>query len=278
MKTINLKKLRPSAKGGHSAFGGKKLIVFDLDGTLAPTKAQMDSEMAGLIKRLLMRYKVAVIGGGKLQLFQHQFLSRLKVPKALLKNLSLFPVTATTYLHYHNGWKRVYEHKLTKAQVKNILGAFHQVFKEIDYKKPKKTYGQIIENRGSQVTWSALGQDVVKVLGKKGIALKNKWRDKNTPLKLKIAGLLKKYLPDLEVHAAGHTSIDVTKKGIDKGYGLRQMQKYLRVPIRQMLFAGDAIFKGGNDYAVVKTGVDYMKVKDPKDTKKIIRHLLSLSS
>jgi HAD superfamily hydrolase (TIGR01484 family) len=115
---------------------------------------------------------------------------------------------------------------------------------------------------------------VVKALGKKGIELKNQWRDKNTPLKLKIAQHLKKYVGNLEVHAAGHTSIDVTKKGIDKGYGLHQIEKYLGVKIKDMLFVGDAIFPGGNDYAVVKTGVDYKKVKDPEETKKIIKSLI----
>jgi HAD superfamily hydrolase (TIGR01484 family) len=260
----------------------KKLIVFDLDGTLAPTKAQMDQEMAELVKKLLEVKKVAIIGGGKLQLFKHQFLSQLKIPNELYHNLSLFPTTGTTYLKYQNGphtfgrgkWKRVYAHDLSKEQVKKIRQAFAKVFKEINYVPAKKIYGKSIENRGSQVTWSALGQDVVKVLGKKGIELKNKWRDENTPLKLKIAMHLRKYLPDLEVHAAGHTSIDITKKGIDKGYGLRQMEKYLKVKIKDMLFVGDAIFPGGNDYAVVKTGVDYKKVKDPEETKKIIRQLI----
>jgi phosphomannomutase len=252
----------------------KKLVVFDLDGTLAPTKAQMDGEMATLVKRLLMQKKVAIIGGGKLQLFKHQFLSKLKVPAELLKHLFLFPTTGTTFLRYHGrSLKTVYAHKLTKTQVKKIMSAFQKVLKEINYLHPKKTYGKVIENRGSQVTWSALGQDVVKVLGKKGITLKNQWRDKNTPVKMKIAKHLKKYLPDLEVHAAGHTSIDVTQKGIDKAYGLRQMASHLNVKIKDMLFVGDAIFPGGNDYAVVKTGVDYVKVEDPEDTKKIILSL-----
>ncbi len=252
----------------------KKLIVFDLDGTLAPTKAQMDAEMAELVKRLLEVKKVAIIGGGKLQLFKHQFLSQLKIPKNLYHNLFLFPTTATTFLKYQKGWKKVYAHNLTKAEVKKIREAFKKVYKEINYKNPEKTYGKVIENRGSQVTWSALGQDVVKALGKKGIELKNQWRDKNTSLKLKIAQHLKKYVGNLEVHAAGHTSIDVTKKGIDKGYGLHQIEKYLGVKIQDMLFVGDAIFPGGNDYAVVKTGVDYKKVKDPEETKKIIKSLI----
>ena len=253
----------------------KKLIVFDLDGTLAETKAKMDGEMSGLITRLLGQKKVAIIGGGKLELFKHQFLSELTAPKEFYKHLYLFPTTATTFLRYHNSWKKVYAHNLSKSELKQIMSAFKLVLKEINYAPEKKIYGKTIENRGSQVTWSALGQDVVKILGKKGVELKNQWRDKNTPLKMKIAMHLRKYLPGLEVHAAGHTSIDITKKGIDKAYGLKQIEKYLHVKIKDMLFVGDAIFPGGNDYAITKTKVDYVPVKGPEETKKIIREVLT---
>ena len=125
------------------------------------------------------------------------------------------------------------------------------------------------------MTFSALGQDVVKVLGKKGVKMKERWLKQNRALKMKIAKRVAKYLPRLEVHAAGFTSIDVTKKGIDKAYGLRQIEKQLGVKIKDMLFIGDAIFPGGNDYAVVRTGVDYMPVKGPAEAKKIIRAILA---
>lgn len=263
MKITDLDKLKP-----------KDLIVFDLDGTLAPSKSVMDEEMGSLIKQLLSVKKVAVIGGGKFALFEHQFLNELKIPETLLKNLYLFPTTATTFLRYSNGWKKVYSHDLTKAEIDQILAAFEAVFEEIRYQHPAKTYGTVIENRGTQVTWSALGQDIVAVLGKKGVEIKNKWRDENTPLKLKIARALQKRLPNLEVLAAGHTSIDITKKGIDKSYGLQQIEKYLKVKITRMLFLGDAIFPGGNDYAITKTPIDYVSVKNPEETKKVIRHIL----
>lgn len=265
MKITNLKKIKP-----------KDLIVFDLDGTLAQTKAPMDREMSDLLKRLLAVKHVAVIGGGKYGLFKTQFLQQLKVPKALLKNLSLFPTTGTAYYRFHNGWKNVYLLTLTPKERKQTKDAFRTALKQLNYKAPPKTYGRVIEDRGTQVTFSALGQDVVKVLGKKkGVALKDKWRDEHTPMKLKIAKAVSKLIPTLEVRAAGHTSIDVTKKGIDKAYGLRQMEKYLHVKIKKMLFVGDAIFPGGNDYAALKTGVDYVRVKGPEETKKVIRAVLA---
>lgn len=254
--------------------GTKNLIVFDLDGTLAPTKSTIDKEMSRLVERLLKAKKVAVIGGGKFELFQQQLLNGLKTPKNLLTNLFLFPTTATTFYRFKNGWNRVYSHNLTEDEVKRIFSAFSKVYKKINYHNPEKTYGKVIENRGTQVTWSALGQDVVKELGNRGVELKNKWKAQNTPLKLNIAKHLQGLLPDLEVHAAGYTSIDVTKKGIDKAYGLKQIEKYLGTKIADMLFVGDAIFPGGNDYAITKTPIDYIAVKDPQETKKIIRAIL----
>ena len=42
----------------------KRLIVFDLDGTLAESKSSLDSEMTELLHKLLDIVKVAVISGG----------------------------------------------------------------------------------------------------------------------------------------------------------------------------------------------------------------------
>lgn len=253
----------------------KQLIVFDLDGTLAPTKAPMDKEMSALVAKLLQAKKVAVIGGGKWGIFKTQFARQLKAPKALLKNLFLFPTSGTAFYRYNHGWQKVYALELSKRERDKIKKTFAKVFQEIGYRHPKKTYGQVIEDRGTQITFSALGQEVVAMLGKKkGVALKEQWKRQHTATKMKITRLMTKYLPELEIHAAGYTSIDVTKKGIDKAYGLRQIQKHIGVKIKDMLFIGDAIFPGGNDYAIVKTGVDYMPVLGPEETKKIIRKLV----
>ncbi|MDP3770406.1 MAG: HAD-IIB family hydrolase [Candidatus Sungbacteria bacterium] len=265
MKISNFKKLEP-----------KKVIVFDLDGTLTPTKAPMDPQMAALMTRLLAVKKVAVIGGGKYGIFKTQLLQQLKAPKSLLKNLFLFPATATSFYVYNSGWKNIYAMHLSRAEKDKIKKAFHDVFNKIGYVHPSKVYGKVIEDRGTQITFSALGQEVVAMLGKKqGVTLKEKWLQENRAVKMKMAHLLAHLLPDLEVHAAGFTSIDITRKGIDKAYGLEQIKKHLHVGIKDMLFVGDAIFPGGNDYQIVKTGVDYIPVSGPIKTKHIIRALLA---
>lgn len=252
----------------------KRLIIFDFDGTLAETKSETDREMADLVSRLLEIKKVAVIGGGKYQLFRSLFVDKIPASKEALKSLFLFPTTATSFYRYDRGWKKVYQMKLTKTEKAAIKKAFVESFKEVGYVKPKKTYGKVIEDRGTQVTFSALGQEVVAVLGKRGVGLKKKWTRENTEIKLKLAAALQRRLPRLEVRAAGFTSIDITRKGIDKAYGIEQIEKHLRVRRKDMFFVGDALFPGGNDYAVRRTGVEWKAVKGPADTKKIIREFL----
>ncbi len=250
------------------------LVVFDLDGTLTETKTPLAPDMSGTLADLLKKKKVAIIGGGSWEQFKKQFVSELQCSRKLLPNLFLFPTTATSFYRYRGGWKKVYAKELPKKERRKIEKAFEEVLREIHYVPPKKVYGKVIEDRKSQVTFSALGQDIVARLGEKGVRLKEAWTKKNGPLKLTITKLMQKRLPNLEVHAAGFTSIDVTEKGIDKAYGIRQIERHLHIPVKKMIFIGDAIFPGGNDYAVTKTGVKTVKVSGPKETKKVIERIL----
>ena len=255
---------------------GKDLVVFDLDGTLTPSKSPLEPSMARALMALLVKKRVAVIGGGSWAQFRKQFLGSFDCPRELLPNLFLFPTTATSFYRYRKGWKNVYEMKLSPRERTAIKRAFREVMREIGYVPPAKTYGKVIEDRGSQITFSALGQDVVARLGKRGLALKEKWRRENTPVKARMAKLLAERLPNLEVHPSAFTSIDVTRKGIDKAYGVLQIERYLHVPVARMVFVGDALFKGGNDAAAKRTGVDCIPVRGPKDTEKIIEQIIDL--
>ncbi|MBI2065424.1 MAG: HAD-IIB family hydrolase [Candidatus Yanofskybacteria bacterium] len=248
----------------------KKLIIFDLDGTLAESKGDIDEEMAGLLKRLLEKRQVAVIGGGKYELFQSQLVEKLEASEESLKNLFLFPTTSTSFYRYNAGkWECVYSMKLSPEEKLNVLDAFDKAFSELNYEYPEKIiHPDIIEDRGSEITFSALGQHAP-------LALKEEWKKEHTDFKLKLVEILQKYLPEMEVRAAGFTSIDITRKGIDKEYGIKQIEKYLNVPIGDMLFVGDALFLGGNDSAALRAGVLCFEVRGVEDTKKLIEYLLT---
>jgi len=244
----------------------KELIVFDLDGTLNESKLPMDLEMGELLTKLLEKKKVAVTSGKGFKLFEEQFLNSLKCQNSLLKNLFLFPTCSTSFYKFKDKWIPMYKETLTKEQKEKIFNAFNLTFNDLKYKHPEKTYGEIIEDRETQITFSAFGQLAP-------LELKQSW-DQNQEKRLKIVNVLKNYIPEFEIRVAGTTSIDITKKGIDKAYGVKQIEKHLNIKRDQILFIGDALFEGGNDYPVKTLGIDCIQVSGPKETKEIIKNLI----
>ena len=73
----------------------------------------------------------------------------------------------------------------------------------------------------------------------------------------------------------GATSIDITKPGIDKAYGIRKLRDILGIEIKEMIFIGDALFPGGNDHPARETGVVCIQVRDPNETKRVIEAILA---
>lgn len=245
----------------------KKLIVFDLDQTLAKSKLSIDSEMSELLAELLRVKKVAVISGGKYEQFEKQFLKTLDVPEELLPGLFLLPTSGTSFYKYEDGWRRVYHETLPKEEREKIIFSIKKALQSAEIETPRKLYGEQIEDRESQITFSALGQ-------KAPLEEKLKW-DPDLEKRKKIKAVLAPLIPNFEVQIGGSTSIDVTKKGVNKGYGIKQMERLLKIPLGDMLFVGDRLIEGGNDYSVTKTGVDWIEVSGPEETKNIIRNLLN---
>ena len=124
-----------------------------------------------------------------------------------------------------------------------------------------------MEDRGSQFTFSGLGQDAP-------LEAKAKW-DPDRAKRKAIAAKLRRALPDLSINLGGTTSIDVTGKGVDKAYALRRLSEESGIPIGAMLFLGDAIYPGGNDQPALVSGVDAIRVRDPAETLTAIRAIIA---
>jgi len=237
-----------------------KLIVFDLDGTLAPSKATIDPEMAMLLTSLLAVLKVAIISGGSWDQFETQVLARLP-REARLSNLSILPTSGTIFYQYEAGWRKLYSEDLSDAQKQQIVAALNAAVASSGF-AATTTWGETIEDRGSQITYSALGQEAP-------LDEKSTW-DPDFAKRQKIKALLDVALPEFSVRLGGTTSIDITLPGIDKAYGIRKLRDILGITIAEMIYVGDALFPGGNDYPVRSTGVACIAVRDPDETKRVI--------
>lgn len=243
----------------------KQLVIFDLDGTLAASKASLDAEMATLLTRLIETVRVAVISGGAWPQFEIQVLTHLPHDDRLRK-LSLLPTCGTKFYRYDKTWELLYSEDFDPAERDRIIAALNQALDQSGLRAAEH-WGELIEDRGSQITLSALGQAAP-------LDQKAKW-DPDFKKRQTIAALLKPLIPEVSIQLGGTTSIDITRPGIDKAYGIAKLRDTLGIPISDMMFVGDAIFPGGNDYPAKQAGVLSVRVRDPDETKRVIETALA---
>jgi len=243
----------------------KKLIVFDLDGTLAESKSPLDAEMAACLHNLLGVVKVAIISGGDWPQFEEQVLSHLPHDERLV-NLSLLPTCGTKFFQYTGDWKKIYSEDFTADERDKIVSSLKQALAIAGF-QVEKVWGEVIEDRGSQITFSALGQQAP-------LEEKDKW-DADYTKRTKIKAILDNLIPQFSVRMGGATSIDVTKPGIDKGYGIGKLRDMLGISLKEMIFIGDALFPGGNDYPAEQAGVVSIPVRGPRETKPVTEAIIA---
>ncbi len=245
-----------------------KALIFDLDGTLAESKSPMTAEMGATLARLLERMPVAVMSGGSYAQFQKQMLVALP-PNANLANLYLFPTSAAQCYTWKDGaWQFLYNNPFTPEEKSKVLEALAESLRETGLDvPPPQLWGEQTEDRGTQITWSALGQQAP-------IEMKRAWdpdRKKRAPLQ---AALLAR-LPEFSVRVNATNSIDITRAGMTKAYGVRKFSEMLALPIPDMVYVGDALFPGGNDEIVKETGIPTRQISGPAETAEVIEETLA---
>ena len=244
----------------------KWMIAFDLDGTLAESKRPLSEDMAETLGRLLAVTDVAVISGGDWPQFEKQVASRLPAGAAL-DRLWLMPTTGTKLYRFINGaWRAVYVELFDDAEKATIRAAFDQALTDAGL-ADERIWGERIEDRGSQITFSGLGQAAP-------LKEKEAW-DPDRKKRTALQATLRAKLPELSINLGGTTSIDVTRAGIDKGYGLKRLSAESGVPLDGMLFIGDAIFPGGNDYPAAEIGLDTVRVRDVAETTAVVTAIIA---
>ena len=243
----------------------KKLIAFDLDGTLAESKQPIQPPMADLLERLLGVAAVAVISGGDWPQFETQVVARIPA-SADLTRLFIMPTTGTKLYRFDGEWRTIYADLFSADEGKAIRAALDKAVADAGLQH-EKTWGEQIEDRGSQVTFSGLGQQAP-------LDAKKAW-DPDFAKRKALQASLQAALPDLSINVGGSTSIDITRKGIDKAYGMRKLAEHSGIATEEMLFLGDAIYPGGNDDPVRAAGIDVVPVRDVAETMSVVTGIIA---
>lgn len=244
-----------------------RLVAFDLDDTLAPSKTALDPQMSALLVRLLDVAQVCIISGGQIAQFRTQVIDELPAEaSAKFVDLHLMPTCGTQY-YRHDGeaWNQIYAENLTDAEKAEALSAVESEARRLGLWE-SETWGPILEDRGSQITFSALGQGAP-------VDAKSAW-DPTGERKNALREAVQALLPDLEVRSGGSTSVDITRKGIDKAYGMTRLAELSSIAVDDMLFIGDRLDPDGNDYPVLALGVECHAVRGWRDTAAYLEELI----
>lgn len=239
----------------------KRIIVADVDQTICEPAQVVERHLAEQITKLTARgYSFAFISGTNLEELQRMISARLEREHHLLAS------TGATYAVQRNGTSMVvYNHTLTPEEKQEIVAAFEQLILKYNLQPLTSKEDQLLD-RKSQITLSVLGRkaplEIKKAFDPSGEKRKG-WIE-----------FLRQYLPDekYEIRIGGTTSIDITRKGIDKEWGIREFAKFNGLALSEILFIGDKLYPGGNDYPAARI-VDCIAVKNPEETLRKLQEL-----
>lgn len=246
----------------------KKVIAFDLDDTLAITKSAISDRMAELLAQLLETHDVCVISGGNFEQFEKQVIDNIKAPHHLLTKLHMMPTCGTRYYRFDDidlHWRKIYAENIPEKDKERITDVLRRAAKQAGYWEEKPD-GEIVEDRESQITFSACGQQASP-------ERKYAW-DPDMKKRNAIRDIMITELTDYEIRIGGSTSIDITRPGIDKAYGMEKLMATLEIGKDEILFIGDKLEEGGNDYPVKAMGIDTIAVERWEDTALVVETII----
>ena len=254
----------------------KRVLAFDIDQTLNVAKTPIPTEIAELLVRCLNHFEICPISGQKFEQFLVQIVDPLKaagVTEQQLTHLHLFVAQGTRYYRFdadQHDWQQVYNYPLKPEDVERITKTLEQAARELGYWEADQLAAgdEIIENRLSQVTFSALGQ-------KAGTEAKYAW-DPDHQKREAIVARCRELLPDFLYEIGGTTSINVATPGMNKQFGMTHLLAELQVEKSDVLYFGDMTQPGGNDYPVVEMGFETITVRSHEDTAYALRGILGV--
>ena len=228
------------------------IYVFDVDGTLTPSRNPMDKEFKDFFKKFIKKKRVWLISGSDKDKTIEQ------VGEDIWTNVERVYQSSGNQLWVKGELKYQYEFK-TEDYLKELLEMF------LDKSEYPHRYGNHIEERPGALNFSVVGRDCTQ----KQREHYAKWDDKHQERK-DFAWEIKERYPWLDAVVGGEISIDIYEKFKDKG----QIVKDIRGKFE---FFGDRLYPGGNDFAIQqeiviqkRKGCKTHPVKTWRDTEELL--------
>ena len=242
-------------------------VLFDLDETLSPSFQAIAPSMAVRLSALSTRLPVSIISGAGFERIERDVIAQLS--GADFTNFFIFPNSSAECYSYKDGsWIQEYGLNLTDEERGRITATLQQGERELPDVVSAPLYGRRIVDRGAQIAFTIVGESAPA-------DIKASW-DPDRAKRLRIREYLAERLPEFDILTGGASTVDITKRGVNKTCGVLWLAKKLGCPASEMLYVGDALYKWGNDEIVISTGIETRLISGPSETEKVIDELLSM--
>lgn len=242
-----------------------KAIIFDLDDTLAESFTPPTEQILNKLLRLAQKLPIAIMSGAAFERMQRDILARIPTGPTEATLYVFSDGAAQCHVWKKDTWKAAYTFPLSTEEREHVKTAITSALAENDIFGDASNTSRILD-RETSVAFTALPAGATQ-------DEKKAW-DPTGEKRHHLMEVLRAKLPDYEVVIGGKTTIDVTRLGITKAYGVEWLSKETGIPASTMLFIGDGFYPGGNDAAVIPTGIVTRTITSPKETEDIIDDLL----
>tara|TARA_B100000900_G_scaffold81644_1_gene65855 strand:- start:35 stop:778 length:744 start_codon:yes stop_codon:yes gene_type:complete len=210
----------------------KNIFIFDMDGTLTPSRRKMTKDFEEFYSNWAENHTFFLVSGSNLEKIKEQ------VPEYIL-NLSEGVFTCGGNQLWLNG-ELSYNHEFKPEN--DLIHFLEEKLKDSPY---SVRAGNHIEDRGSMLNFSVVGRDCSLEQRLHYFEYDCESKERNN-----IAEEIMAKWDNLDAVIGGQISIDITPRGMNKSQVLGEVKKFF--PNEKYIFIGDRTMEGGNDYPLAK--------------------------
>ena len=233
----------------------KRLICFDLDGTLTQHRSMMEKESRAVLDALQRKYKVIMVGAG--------------AAERIFRQMGEYPIDIIA--NYGMQESKMVDGKFTI--VREIVSEPNKEYfvKTIEYLREKYGY---TEYKGESVEFHATGMVTFPLLGTKADIVDKIAFDPTRAKRKVLYSEVLELFSDYTVYIGGSSSFDFTEKQYNKYDAIMRYALENGYSKEEILYVGDDFGDGGGDSHIRLGGMDYIEITDYKKLQEKLQDLL----
>ncbi len=236
----------------------KKVLVFDLDGTLTEHRTWISDENTEMLDALKNRgYRILVCGAGAAR---RVFAQMRKYPVDIIAKYGL------QYAKYRDDIGGI-------ELIRDLVLSCDKVSVEERILMFREKFG-FSEFVGDSVEFHETGSVTVPLLGTKADIHDKLVFDPDRSKRREIYGELANLFPEYSVFIAGSSSFDMVPMPYNKYYALDVFCKEEGYSHEELVYFGDEYGTGGNDEVVFSSDIDFVRVDRSSDLPSLVEGYL----